>query len=358
MTFAAGSPEDFMAVRHVVLRGSQYEIGRALARQAPPVRPVPIDPAVGAARRTWFERNWPQHLARTAGIAEQAGFDPSRDDLALDGLGTLPSWSGCSAVFDGKSTLGRNYDFFTLAEDQMEQVIQGEAPRPSEQPPWASRPYVITTVPEDGLASTVLTMANLDGATEGINESGLAVALLIGDIENARPAPGGGPKAGLSLIQLVRFLLDTCEDVEQAKRALLGAKQYDDGLRCHYLVADASGAAFVWERGAHDSEHVVEVADGPLCVTNHPLHQHPDVSALPADTPESFLTYQRLRTLTEHLGDPVRESLDLVAVPSTPDSPWCTLWRTVFDLPARTMSVRFWLGADRHSEEIVFGAGR
>lgn len=79
-----------------------------------------------------------------------------------------------------------------------------------------SAPYVLTSTPADGHATTVLTMNELDGCMEGINQHRLAVALLIADAE--------------------------------AADALLGAKQYDLGMPLHYLVADRSGDAFVWER--------------------------------------------------------------------------------------------------------------
>lgn len=367
----AGGPADFMTVRHLVLRGDQTAIGRALAQE---VRarsnwaPGPVDPVVGRARRTWFERNWPQHHARMTGAAEVFGVG-AHDPVSLDGLSGLPAGSGCSAAWcppagavDGRGRLGRNYDFFTLSERELMVVFGGGEPAPSNDPPMASRPYVITTVPDDGLASTVLTMSELDGCMEGINEAGLAVALLLADITATEPPDGSaGPQAGLGVVQVPRFLLDTCENVEQATVALLGAKQYDQGAACHYLVADASGNGFVWERGAHDAEHIIEVSDGPLCVTNHPLHRYPDVADLPPDTAETFLTYERVRSLAkETAGAPtsdrgLRAALDRVAMPFAAREPWRTLWRTVFDVAARTMSTRFYLGDTAgYSDEITF----
>ena len=77
------------------------------------------------------------------------------------------------------------------------------------------------------------------GAMDGINEAGLAVALLA-DNETPEPEPTGTPQVGLSEQQVVRYLLDSCATVEEAKAALLLAKHYYFFTPCHFLVADRS----------------------------------------------------------------------------------------------------------------------
>jgi hypothetical protein len=368
MTQVAGSKDDFQLVRRLTLSGSHFEIGRALTEEARRLgwAPVPGRPAVNRARRTWFERHWPQHHARMDGAAAVLGLDPDQDELALDGLNFIPEGSGCSALWippsasaDGHGRVGRNYDFFPGTASE----IMGTAPRPNELP-MAARPYVITTVPDEGLATTVITMNDLDGCMDGINSAGLAVMLLIADFENATPPEGAtSPQVGLASVQLPRFLVDTCETVEQAKQALLGAKHYDYGTALHYLVADAHGQAFVWERGRDGSEHIVELGDGPLCVTNHLLHRNPDPMSLPEDTEHSFGTFERLRTLHERSKgvtmspQDLRDSLRAVRPAEDPQIPFRTLWSTVFDTTDRTLSTRFYLGdGDRYTEELVFHA--
>jgi hypothetical protein len=374
----AGGPGDFMTVRHLVLRGSQTEIGRALARE---VRarsdwaPTAIDPLISRARRTWFERNWPQHHARENGIAAEFGVDADSGALLLDGLSALPAGAGCSAAWtpasaapDGHARVGRNWDFFIQSREELFDMMAGRQTASAGAPPWASRPYVLTTIPDDGLASTVIAMSELDCCSEGINESGLVVVLLAAGFEDAAPEEAAGPQAGLNPMQIPRFLLETCENVEQAKVALLAAKQYDAGVPCHFLVADASGGAFLWERGAGDAEHILPASDGPFCVTNHLLHKYPDLADLPADTEGTFRTYERVRTLTGEVagisssGERLRGALDQVAFEGSQPGPWRTLWQTVFDLEERTMAIRFYLGDGqdgrlRQSDEVTFGPG-
>ncbi|MGN9782975.1 C45 family autoproteolytic acyltransferase/hydrolase [Nonomuraea sp. ZG12] len=367
----AGSRDDFQLVHHLTLRGSQVEIGRQLAERARSLgwAPQPIDPTVGRARRTWFERHWPQHHARLDGAAQVLGLDPDQDELALDGLGYVPAGSGCSALWcpparatDGHGRTGRNYDFFTMTATE---IMGGAEPAPGELP-MASRPHVISTVPDEGLASTVITMSDLDGCMDGVNEAGLAVMLLIADVTDAAPPEQFAPQVGLSSVQAPRFLVDTCETVEQAKQALLGAKHYDHGMGLHYLVADAHGGAFVWERGKDGSEHIIENPGEPLAVTNHLLHRNPDPANLPEDTPATFGTFGRLCALHECAKAAtmspaeLRESLLRVATGADPAEPWRTTWSTVFDTHERTLATRFYLGdsagVPRYTEELTFSA--
>ncbi|SFI27830.1 hypothetical protein SAMN05216275_102251 [Streptosporangium canum] len=187
ISVVAGGHRDFMTVRHMVLRGSQEQIGRALAEEARANagwRPTETDPLINRARWTWFERNWPQHHARLNGVAAAFGVNPDDDTLRLDDISGLPAGSACSAAWcppphatDGRGRIARNYDFFTLSAPDLMATLGGGQPMGIGLP-MASRPYVITTIPDDGLASAVLTMSDLEGDRR--------------PAVGQRPAPGAG----------------------------------------------------------------------------------------------------------------------------------------------------------------------
>ncbi|APU15734.1 MULTISPECIES: C45 family peptidase [Actinoalloteichus] len=379
---AGGGPDDILTTRRLSLRGSQTDIGRALATEARTRfgwAPYPAaDPLRNRARRRWFAREWPAHHARMLGVAEALGLDPERDDIDFSAIASGAVDFGCSAVWyppqtasDGHGRIVRNFDFFTGGWQDMIAVIDGG--RPADVPAGpriCETPYVIDLMPDEGPASTAISIFGFDGATDGVNEHGLAVVLLMADVETARADGGALPTVGLNPTQVPRFLLDTCADVDEAKEALLSTKQYDESAPCHYLIADAAGRGFVWERSPGGDEHIIEVDDGPLCVTNHLLHRHPDVENLPADNADSHETYERMRTLTrktrqdrQSVSSPEMMRADLDGVAPREDPSWRTIWRTVTDVQDRSMSAGFYLGESqagdiRNSEEVLLTVGR
>src|SRR5215813_11755650 len=96
----AGGPNSSLEVRHLVLRGSNEQIGRALAEIAKErygVRAEPAaDPLQVRAQRTFLERNDPILLERMRGVA--AAFGKSIEDDAWDfsTLGFMDLRAGCS----------------------------------------------------------------------------------------------------------------------------------------------------------------------------------------------------------------------------------------------------------------------
>jgi Acyl-coenzyme A:6-aminopenicillanic acid acyl-transferase len=368
----AGGPTDFMTVRHLAVRGSQREIGRALALEARehfPDASVGVEPALNRARRRWVERSWPEHFRRMEGIADVMGVDLLDDAVNPMDLPAVPFAPGCSVVWcppgtadDGHARIARNFDFRT---DSAFDVVG--VPSELVQPPMMSAPYVIETSPTDGgLAAIVLVGCDFSGCFEGINEAGLAVALLADD-ESTTLRPAMQLQAGVYETQLPRLVLDQCRDVSEAIEVLRCTKQYDNLFSCHYVFADRHGDAFVWERDTHNAEHVVRATNTPLCVTNYLLHRYESIAALPSDDPNrpdafpfTVGKYERARTLDRAVGGvsqltaaDLAAALDEVAVPvEVPGAR--TLWQTIFDLEERSMTVRCYLGdtgdAPRYSD--------
>ena len=248
-----------------------------------------------------------------------------------DALGTLSRRPACSVTFhpgasmsDGHPLLARNMDFPTTTFSE----FQGRPPFPGERAAVAD-PWIVELHPDDGHASICIGFGDVMGGMDGINAAGLAVALLADSVQPPLE-PTATPQVGLSEGQVVRYLLDTCATVAEAKDALRLAKHYYQGLPCHYVVADRSGASFVWEHSRYRNREVIvepPVGHGDrLVCTNHLLHRWPDATDLSDDEDEAgtaVRTYARWRTLTAATR----------AVPSSratrwaSSSPGCGSWR-------------------------------
>jgi predicted choloylglycine hydrolase len=347
----AGVPGDFAVASHLVVRGTQAEIGFALARasiDAYGSAPRPVKPVLGRARKRWFEANWPEHHERCRGMAAAFGVADDDPSLCVDALNGLPLPGGCSAVWCPPSptvpaTIVRNFDIHTS-------VIETEpAARVGQHLPALARPYVLEMHPDRGLSSVAITGNNLSGCLEGINEAGLCVVELAdGQGDTIRPTTA--PQAGLDEAQLPRFLLDRCHTAAQAREALHGAKHYTRYSTCHFLIADAHGDAFVWERERDNVEHIIDAQTAPLAITNHLLSQ----ATAPARD-EQGSTYARLRHLARQLehGDPdierMHTALDSIRAEVATDGPSSTptavtLWRSEYRMSKSSMSARFLLG--------------
>ncbi len=352
----AGSGDDFLLATGLRLAGTQREIGAALAEEVaatfPSIVSDPPDPAVSAARRRWTDLHWPEHARRMLGFADHLGLDPHDGSIDLVDLVGIPVGTGCSAVWcppassaSGCSLLARNFDFRTGSIFEVMGLDGGTVGTP----PMMSRPYVIATAPSDvGLGSVVVAACDFTGCFEGVNEAGLAVVLLADD-ESSGLRPSWNVQAGVHELQLPRLVLDQCASVAEAIVVLHTLKQYDQSMSAHYLLADRSGAAAVWERETHNAEHVVPLTDGPSVVTNYLLHRHPVVSDLPDDDPQRGDMFDRARRLAARLSRvplaaaDVHSALDAVAITGGPPVAR-TLWHTSFDLDAATMTVEFHLG--------------
>ena len=161
-----------------------------------------------------------------------------------------------------------------------------------------------------------------------------------------------------------RFLLDRCRTAAQAREALHEAKHYTRYSSCHFLVADAQGDAFVWEREGDNVEHIIDAEAAPLIITNHLLSR--DAATAKGETGGTHVRHQLLSQQLAH-GDVnatrLHAALDSVRAEtmdasgsSTPAA--VTLWRTEYDLAKSMMTVRFLLGTEdggRYSTPLSIG---
>jgi predicted choloylglycine hydrolase len=363
MRIVAGGPDAYMEVGHLVLRGTNREIGAALAVMARDRHGVvPArggDPLITRARRRWYRREWPAHFERMRGVADVHGVEVEDDSVELGLLAYLggPPAPACSVAWlPASSTMSRNYDFPT---GTLTEILGGER-QPGELA-MTARPYVVETHPSDGGPSCLFLCAYelLGGCIDGVNSEGLVVALLADD-ETTDRDPTLAPAVGVNEIQLLRFVLETCASTAEAREALLAAKQHYMFLPCHFLVADAGGDSFVWERTVN-AEHIVEGRREVQVVTNHRLHNRPSVDDLPAgDGPSA--TYERARRLTAAVAGGSLSREELKAAHSCvhredPASPARTLWHGLYDAVERSLEVSFYLGEGRRSPYLRFAIG-
>ncbi|MFC7362180.1 C45 family autoproteolytic acyltransferase/hydrolase [Nocardioides astragali] len=328
------------------------------------------DNTVQRARARWFSTHHPVLDERMRGIGDVFGVDPDDERWDLGRLGPIETSPGCSAVFHpgdrtatGHALLGRNFDFPTGTYSE----ITGGPARTGERP-LAADVWVTELRPDNGYATIVVGIMDMLGGIDGLNEAGLAVTLLA-DNESPAPEPSVVPQAGLSEQQVVRYILETCQDVEEAKQALLLAKQYYLFVPCHFLVADRAGRSFTWEYSpGHNREHIVETTPGEsLVCTNHLLHRWPDPAHLPDDRSSAgtaAFTYDRWRALDAQIGRgsapdvaQVRSQIDGVRF-TYPAPGVRTLWQAVYDLEETAIEVAFFAGdrdgTSRYTEPIRF----
>ena len=358
----AGGPDDFMEVRHIVLRGSNFAIGRKLAELAYSKHragPLPYpDREANAAQLSYFEEKYPVYVERMRGVAALMGKDLHDSAWNFSTLLYGVSLTGCSAVFypaatmeDSLAVLSRNFDFTTG-------TFSGRKPEEGGQPACA-RPYIIEMYPDGGYPSLyTCTFDLLSGVMDGINSEGLTVAILSDNdvIVECGTKPFAGFRPGFNESQVLRYLLDTCANTDEAKAALRGAALYYNTAPYHYIVADRTGDAFIWENSPDtDQGHAIDGDGSPLVTTNFLLHRYPNPDSLPEeDHPLGwFNRYREIkRRIAEHGGrfDTafVRETnacVSMVYAPAPEEAvPTRTLWHALYYPEGKLARLDFYLG--------------
>src|SRR5262249_20275825 len=211
----AGGPKDFMEIRNLVLKGSNEEIGQALAiiaKERYRLRPMPsADRFRTRVGRQYIKGRYPILFERMRGVATAFGRQLEDDAWDFSFLEyTFNMRPGCSVVYyppgmtaDGNGVVSRNYEYSTGD-------ILGAWPARGKLAANA-RPYLIELRPDRGYASFALCAYDLlSGVLDGINSEGLTVTMLADDesydMFGMEPADNG---VGLGVQQTLRLLLDT-----------------------------------------------------------------------------------------------------------------------------------------------------
>lgn len=274
---------------------------------------------------------------------------------------------GCSVAFypaqccqDGRAVLARDYDFTTGGATEL---LRGKAL--DEEPPATSRPFILELHPDSGYSTlTLCSYELLAGATDGINTEGLSVALLA-DTEtlNGNYQPLRTNAVGISEIQTVRWLLETCANSDEALAALKHTAQFYIDVPCHYIVADRSGKSFIRELGFSGKPRVIEGdIKGISTVTNHLLHEHERVSEHVNESVGRKATFDC--AIKEHgslhgVEDIESANRRVAAVAPLGEGQYTgaslarTLWHAFYDLTNNELAIDFYLGEASDTNTIL-----
>ena len=155
---------------------------------------------------------------------------------------------GCTAFVvkneSGDILFGRNFDFLYAPSLQLYTAPNnGYASVSTVNLAFAG--YSGDNLPDGSFFDTFLTLAAPFLPFDGMNEKGLAIALLA--VPRAE-VPYNPDKITLNTTTAIRLVLDKAATVEEAIELL---KQYNiyfsGGIECHYLIADASGHSVIVE---------------------------------------------------------------------------------------------------------------
>jgi hypothetical protein len=390
-----GNTDSFMTVRHLVLRGSNFQIGQhlgqiAIERYGKSLDDYKANPLYARARRLYFQRNYPIHWERLRGVAAALGLEPDDDRYDLTNLlfnvDMPPQTLGCSVVYYPPSTtansagyLSRNYDFSVGSmADAMRIPLPPKVK--AQMRPVMCEPYIMAWYPEDGGYASLAIHAFdlLSGTLDGINSEGLVVSIMADEEALAALGPElelhpvSSQVVGLHELQVMRWLLDTCATAEEAKEALLTVKQYYVFVPCHYIIADKAGHSFVYENSTgRNTQYVIDGNGKPQVVTNFQLHKHSTPEQMPDSTltfeTNAFWRYQTLLNRVSHhqqrltaddlktnnasvnimrMLETMSENPTQKGIAAGVDSR--TLWHSLYDQKNGTAEFSFYLGEDVH----------
>lgn len=315
----AKTGDNYQEVRHLVLKGTNQEIGTAIAKLSKEqyqARPFPFpDLTAKQTRNAYIQQNFPYLAQRQKGIEAYYGWG------ATDLYDSSSLWYdifpvNCSAIFfpknvtaTGHSFTSRVMDFYTV---DINQFIGKPVTPPGNK--LFSRNYILETYPQDGgyAAMVVGTFDLMNGAYDGFNEKGLVIS---GLVDQSLSNTTGGvvqdltqltSQEGLSYLQMVRLLLEKAATIDEVDQLLSSLKVYFpiDGI--HFLIGDRSGNAAILEFYLDADKKMTytlirQPAGSPTIITNHSMRLNPDPSKYTYDKTKPYDTFYRYMRLYDYL---------------------------------------------------------
>lgn len=203
---------------------------------------------------------------------------------------------GCTAFVTrnekGEVIYGRNFDFLYAPSLQLyTEPKKGYKSVSTVNLSFAG--YSEDFLPDGSLFDKFLTLAAPFLPFDGMNEKGVAIALLA--VPEAEP-PYDSNKMTLNTTTAIRLVLDNAATVEEAVELLRNYNIYFSGdIECHYLIADASGHSVIVE--FYDSElQVVEAENDYQIASNFIAYNGLNIG-------EGFTEFERYDAVEKELLD-------------------------------------------------------
>lgn len=335
-------------VKHLILKGSNYEIGKKLAeigKERHNVKKYNSNKSINQCENLYISKNYPIYFQKMKGAAEAYDMDIHDNSVDFTLFGRTPLESGCSAVFYPSNMTSNNHNIICR---NLDFPANGKL----------SNPYIVELHPDEGYSSLFMFSYELLGISlEGINSEGLIVVHLADSEsrENYDVEPTLNNSVGLNEFLSIQLLLDTCSNAMEAKQALLINKHFYMFQPVHLLVADRYGNSFVWEYSHnHNKEFIIDGDNRPQVVTNFLLNRYKSLEDLPKITDEKCCSYNRFRVLHDCVKSKNDCSLDFIketnkkvffnAISCNNQTITRTIWNSIFDANDRSMEISFYLG--------------
>jgi hypothetical protein len=357
--FAIGPVSDELKkFRMVTAKGASRDLGRAMGMVgievgAPFPEVLAQNRENNAATIAMYREIYPAYVERLAGIAEAYGRKLEDLDVVFvegqyvwrmweDTYGPVkpaveipfPSCSGIGAQSsDGRTVVGRNLDDI-------------------------NRTYFLVRSEVEGCYKSISAslVAFHEYALDGMNEKGLFVGeMTIGDPSySANFCKAYPQRPSVYWLHMMRVVLDTCADVEQAIALFKRVPVWFADELWHFYVADRSGDFAVIEWGKDRQLSVTRQKGGVLVSMNTALMEGreslmKDWRYAYADKyiaehgAEGIATHASMAELMKRIS--IRE--DNPVAPAIIGTR-ATVWTSTYDLADRTMVIRYW--EDRYKE--------
>lgn len=307
--------DEYLEVRRLVVKGSDFEIGKDLAKIGMEEYEIELDkyqsPVYGKARQNYMKRNFPALAERALGVAHAFNLDPKNTEYDTTVLPFDLGDIACSAIyFPGSLTennhpcVCRNLDWYEASVSDLESALMGIKGKPSRKS--LSRITAIEFYPDDGYSAVQLGSHDLlNPPMDGVNEKGLFVTILT-DLQGLKTPMsfGGAIDTGMSFPQLTTLILNKCATVEEAKFEILQQRVYFPFRAQHFLIGDKDGNVTLFEIDGNSGLYyfIDGIPNQPFIVTNHSMHIYPEPSKFPEyDPKEDYNTFNRWNRLNNYI---------------------------------------------------------